>query len=167
MNYVSDTIRKAVEASNPITREEAARTIKLAANTLMNRVVAQGSAHGYAINVHDKQPDDSCAMTLTIQPTQTAERIFVTIEVGNLLNRCFYVMKEFVAKTNDGHTIDGGDWIICTAKDIYDPDYIPMVVKIGETIGDWEVFTVEEAMAKGMDIDDINVFFKNQRLVRK
>jgi hypothetical protein len=87
--------------------------------------------------------------SIKFQVPLSVNSIQTTFTVDKMLQGHFYAI------------LKDDKWVICAEEDLYNPDYSPMVVVIGEDVHDWELCTQEEILKRGVRLDEIMVWTEN------
>lgn len=134
-------------------RKVVRESVKATAYSILINMHANSLISCYNVDVENGD-DNKINCTIKFKPAKSIHYAIINVAVNKTLDGYFYIKQA------------GGKWIICTERDIYDPNYVPMVAKIKESIDDWEIFT-QEAVMRDAALDDIMVWVENLELQEK
>jgi hypothetical protein len=120
----------------------------------LNNLHMHGAVDNYKCDVGEDE--NGCIQCdIILQPVRSAQNLKLHFVINKQLRGLFYVKP--IRKR----------WCLCTEKDVYQPDYEPMVASIGDDPHEWELFTEGQLLDKGIDLDEIMTYFENFVLQRK
>jgi hypothetical protein len=145
---LTNQINSYVEDDNAIGKRASIDRFKAYLMGILHPMQLNNAIVNYDTTV-DGTDDGKLNCAIMLQPTRTAEMIYINLVLDSYLNSIFYIKM-----------IDG-IWNICTLRDIYEPNYEPIAAIIGDTEYNWEVCTIESLLDRGVPLDEIKVYREN------
>jgi hypothetical protein len=125
--------------------------VESAACSVLSQMQSTCQINNFKVDAEEAE-DGKIRCLVRLKPTRAAQFVTMTVSLEAMANGFFY------AKLTDK------TWHVCTEKDIYDPNYDPVVVEFGETERDWTVHTKETVLRNGVIFDDIRTWGYNHVL---